>query len=145
MMQQDLSQEKAAEFWGNISHRLEKVGDCLVWQGAKNGVGYGHIGRSEAGEATYYNVHKVAYVALVGPIQPGMVIDHLCRNRACAKVAHLELVPMRENSLRGDHPNYRTHLTGKCKRGHEIAGANALFRKDGRKRCKACARRRKNK
>lgn len=41
------------------------------------------------------------YELLVGPIPPGLQIDHLCRNKICVNPAHLEPVTHRENLMRG--------------------------------------------
>lgn len=45
--------------------------------------------------------HRMTYEHLVGPIPEGLVLDHLCRNRACCNPDHLEPVSLRENLLRG--------------------------------------------
>lgn len=46
--------------------------------------------------------HRVAYELEREPIPPGLEPDHLCKNRACVRPDHLELVTHRENVLRGD-------------------------------------------
>jgi len=82
---------------------------------------------------------------IVGPIPDGLTIDHLCRNRACVKPAHLEAVSQRVNTLRSPIAvaaiNARkTH----CKRGHAFddlntrvsIGPNGQRRRD----CRACHR-----
>lgn len=35
-----------------------------------------------------------------GPIPEGMVINHVCRNRACVNAQHLQVVTVTENTLR---------------------------------------------
>lgn len=45
-------------------------------------------------------VHRVSYELFIGPIEDGLVIDHLCGNRRCFAVNHLEAVTQRENVLR---------------------------------------------
>lgn len=47
------------------------------------------------------HVHRRAYEDAHGPISDGMVTDHLCGNRACCRVDHLEPVYQRENVRRG--------------------------------------------
>ncbi len=46
--------------------------------------------------------HRFAYAAFVGEIPDGTEIDHLCRDRACVKPDHLELVSRSENLRRRD-------------------------------------------
>lgn len=45
--------------------------------------------------------HRLAYELAKGPIPLGLVIDHLCRNKACCNPDHLEAVTQRENTMRG--------------------------------------------
>jgi len=70
---------------------------CLVWQGsiAKNGYGRQADGKGNVGYA-----HRRAWEAVNGPIPAGLTIDHLCFNRACVNVAHMEVVTRAENTRR---------------------------------------------
>lgn len=72
---------------------------CWQWTGALNN-GYGIIGQ----DGTTRRVHRVVYEALRGPVPVGLDLDHLCRNRACCNVTHLEPVTRRENLRRGIGP-----------------------------------------
>lgn len=47
-------------------------------------------------------VHRIVCEALVGPIPPGLLLDHKCRRRACCNPKHLEPVTPLENTLRGE-------------------------------------------
>jgi hypothetical protein len=72
-----------------------------------------------------------------------LVIDHLCRIKAC--VRHLEAVPSRTNTLRGDTIPAKHHAKEACVRGHPFNEANTYWRPDGthpRRGCRACARER---
>jgi len=121
-------------FWekvrlGSIPVHRPDLGPCWEWTAYKQPKGYG---RYKEGLA-----HKFAYDRLVGPLPPGLVSDHLCRNRACVDVSHIEPVTNGENIRRGDHQHRRkTH----CPYGHPYSGSNLRVRSDGARRCITCQR-----
>jgi hypothetical protein len=80
-----------------VSARIEKRGECQVWTGARNNKGYGSMRLSTHKTSL---VHRFIYEQIVGPIPAGLTIDHLCRNKLCVNVEHLEVVTRSENSLR---------------------------------------------
>lgn len=73
---------------------------CWLWYGA-SARGYGYI-QIKIAFRTYKAkiAHRHAYESLVGPIAPGLDLDHLCRNTACCNPAHLEPVTHAENMRR---------------------------------------------
>lgn len=44
--------------------------------------------------------HRWAYETLVGPIDPDLECDHLCREKACVNPGHIELVTHAVNVAR---------------------------------------------
>lgn len=76
---------------------------CWLWQGEMNRNGYGRVWVN----GKRLMSHRVTYELLVGPIADGLVLDHLCKNRACCNPEHLEPVTIRENTLRGNAVLFR--------------------------------------
>jgi hypothetical protein len=121
---------------------------CLTWTGSKTTAGYGNV---RIGGVNHY-VHRLVYEAHHGPIPKRInddraVLDHRCRNRACANINHLELVTNRENILRGDIKRAQPKVPGPrkpralkthCKRGHEFTTENTYLKPDGRRECRSC-------
>jgi hypothetical protein len=115
-----------------ILARSIQQGECIVWNGAANGKGYGCIGINGKSQLT----HRVVYQETVAPIRSDLTIDHTSRVRLCVNVDHMELVTRAENVRRAlDH---KTH----CVRGHELTGDNIhVHERPGyvARRCKPCA------
>jgi hypothetical protein len=119
-----------------VNRLLAKVaaghGGCWIWAGTRNADGYGLISLSRA-KSDF--AHRVSYQLLVGPIPPGLQIDHRCRVRACVNPAHLEAVTCQVNILRSPFTvasrlANRTH----CNHGHEFTEANTAWARSGRGR-----------
>lgn len=111
---------------------LDLLSPCVFWTGWRNDDGYGYVwdGRRDR------PAHRVAYEREVGLIPQGLELDHVCRNRACVNVAHLEVVTHAENRRRSGLAQTA------CRRsGHDWSdSANVYVRRDGRRWCAACAR-----
>lgn len=79
--------------------------------------------------------HVVFYERIVGPIPPGLELDHTCRNRACVRPkwsgdpdGHTEPVTRRVNLLRGEtHPARNARKTV-CDHGHPLTPGNYYLR-----------------
>jgi hypothetical protein len=71
----------------------ERQGDCLIWKGQDNGLGYGQI-RVNNRKVT---VHRFSYERFVGPIPDGMYLDHICHNKRCVEPSHLRPVTNKQN------------------------------------------------
>lgn len=112
----DVMADKPLRKWtsGDISGRIAECvihnGDCLVWTGAKNELGYGLI----CVDGVMVRVHRAAWEAAHGHIPDGMVIDHMCHNRACCNVEHLRVCTLQENSWNkpSASPNSNTGYRG---------------------------------
>jgi hypothetical protein len=110
---------------------------CWNWTGKLHN-GYGVSGGKFA--------HCRSWRLLRGPIPDGLQIDHLCRNRRCVNPDHLEPVTPRENMVRalpfrpGAVVDPNSRLYAFCKAGHQMSGDNLAYKRDGRRKCLACAR-----
>ncbi len=113
-------------FWAKVDRR--DPDGCWEWAGAHaGGTGYAQIG----GNRRTLLAHRVAYEFCIGPIPPGLQVDHLCCNRGCVNPKHLEPVTSGENTRRA------TRYV--CRKGHALAGDNVVHRPNGQRYCQTCA------
>jgi HNH endonuclease len=121
-----------------MKYYVEKMpdGGCWVWTGKISKNGYGAV------TVNYKSVgaHRFFYEELVGPIPEGLVLDHLCRNRACVNPAHLEQVTCRVNNLRGTGFAAVNAKKVVCLRGHPLDGGDVYITKKGQRYCRVCNR-----
>lgn len=75
---------------------VEKTDDCWNWTGCLFPRGYGCF---SIGSQTV-SAHRVSYELANGPIPMGLTIDHLCRNKRCVNLDHLEAVTLLVNVRR---------------------------------------------
>lgn len=82
--------ESERRFWAKVD---KSTNACWTWRGHVLNSGYGIS--SINGDRGL--VHRLVYVRDHGPIGPGLVIDHTCRNKLCVNPAHLRAVTHKEN------------------------------------------------
>ena len=123
-------------FW----HKVHKTRQCWLWTGSITPYGHGRV-RFE-GASTL--AHRVAWIRTYGPILPGFIVAHRCRNRHCVRPSHLYLCTRAENNTDG---NRRSRGTGRLQEWHkprvsfeEQYGARDVTEGTPTKKCHACLR-----
>lgn len=100
-------------FWDKL--RVNQATGCWEWMAARKPAGYG--GWWYKGKQS--STHRDAYTELVGPIPPGLYLDHICRNRPCCNPAHLRTVSPRVNSIENSvSPPAINYAKTHCDNGH---------------------------
>lgn len=77
--------------------------------------------------------HRFAWEAVHGPIPADLTIDHLCREKRCIRVDHMELVSRAENTRRAQV--LRRLASGWCKVHGRVMDR---VTPKGRRYCSAC-------
>jgi hypothetical protein len=127
----------------NLMMMPEPNSGCWLWVASIKEDGYAQIcinGRTRI-------AHRWAYEQMVGPVPPGLQLDHKCHVRCCVNPDHLTPATPQENTARalahskGKPWQRKTH----CKRGHELSEHNVIIRESGAKWCRVCGRYRRTK
>lgn len=115
--------------------------ECWVWKGYVGSCGYGWF-RPYPVPATMWRAHRFHWCVYFGGVPTGLELDHLCRNRACVRIAHLEPVTRKENVRRGKTSSKRIEEWVKrthCKWDHAFDVANTYYRDMSAQRgCRKC-------
>ena len=116
---------------------------CWMWFKMLDRDGYPRMKTGSHRDRTrkHSGAHRISYETFIGPIPEGLVIDHICRNRACINPRHLRVVSPRRNSIENSVATpainaAKTH----CKRGHPLIGENLWVNSHGERQCRTCER-----
>jgi len=108
------------------------MSECVILPNKPGPSGYVNIWR----DGKTHLAHRLAWQEVHGPILGALVIDHLCRNRACVNVEHMELVTRAENTRRGNRYRWPE---GTCIRGHDWSEHGyTVPSRPTKRRCRAC-------
>jgi HNH endonuclease len=87
-----------------LLRRTVADGDCLLWTGAKDGKGYGNVGRMASGSHKNWIVHRLVYELVHGPIHRRLDVHHICERKDCVNPDHLEaLTRIEHQGIGGRH------------------------------------------
>jgi hypothetical protein len=120
---------------------------CWLWPTSLNQYGYGRVRFN----GKQWSIHRLMYEWFVGPIPPGLEIDHACHDsdcpgggrgvcdhRRCGNPSHLRAVPPGDNKRRravsGPPREVKTH----CINNHEFTRENSGYTNKGRRFCRIC-------
>lgn len=136
----------AERFWEKVDRRGPN--ECWMWLAGKS-YGYGHF-RAQGHPKRSIGAHRVAYELLVGPIPPGLTLDHFRMNpgprnapcsKACVNPAHLEAVTRQINTIRCETSiSVVNAKKTTCPAGHEYDDENTYVSADNCRFCRACHR-----
>jgi hypothetical protein len=84
------------QFWS----KMDRSGECWIWQGFCNPKGYGQIRVTIAPKTTRLVLtHRLSYELTYGPIPDGKCVCHHCDNPSCCRPDHLFIGTIAENQL----------------------------------------------
>jgi len=126
--------EIRSRFWQKVNVRDHN--ECWNWTGARNDRGRGIMWLDRRN----CYAPRIAWMLEHGEWPPdGKSVCHSCDNPSCVNPAHLWIGTAKEN-MEDSGRKGRTKNSNKthCPKGHPYSGDNVIWRKEGKRRCKAC-------
>lgn len=125
-------------FFTKIDFPEDAVNDCWLWTGYKF-KGYGSY-RMGVGTENRHTAHRCSYLMFVDDnVSPKEHVDHICENPPCVNPNHLQVLSIRENTLKGTSPPAVNIKKTHCKYGHRFTKENTWGRKH--RICRECSNR----
>jgi len=125
-------------FWSKVAFSQS---GCWKWLAGKQAPGYGRF----YCDGKMMLAHRFAFADIRGPLPPFIYgeceLDHLCREPACVRPDHLEIVTHQVNMLRSDVPSAIHARQTHCHKGHEFTSENIyLIPSTGSRQCRQCSK-----
>lgn len=116
--------------------KVGKKDDCWEWLAGKSRNGYGVFSINDKS----FSAHRVSWAITKGALDTSLVLDHVCRNRACVNPDHLREVSRAINAYENNSSPVVANLTKtKCIRGHDLLGDNLYIAPaSGDRACRKC-------
>ena len=120
------------------------LSDCIFWEGLIHSDGYGVLWPNRK---THFQAHRITYEREHGPLPEGMIVHHVCENKLCVNVEHLQAMTVREHSIlhrTQEHGASFWRSKTHCPQGHPYDEQNTYQARRGRvcRICRAAANRR---
>lgn len=81
--------------------------ECIEWTGLVGNTGYGRMyipsSGYGAGDERVVLAHRHAWEQTRGPIPDGLTVHHVCENRLCINVDHMQLLDRHHHAGGGGH------------------------------------------
>lgn len=107
---------------------------CLPWAGSHRK----SDGRPLAPDGLQY-AYRWLWQQANGPLDPGLILHHLCENEWCVRLEHLEALTQSEHArAHGFRPSEGYRKRTHCPHGHPYAGDNLIVDSRGWRKCRAC-------
>lgn len=90
-----ITESDMRRFWPKVDE--QGSGGCWQWIAGVESDGYGTFHLTSRPVKRQASAYRFAYLALVGDVPDGYVLEHLCLNRLCVNPAHIVPVTRRTN------------------------------------------------
>lgn len=134
----EIDEKSVERFWSKV--RKGSALECWEWTAGVSSLNYGQFHAVIDGRRVNLRAHRVSFFLERGPLIPGKVLDHICRNTKCVNPTHLREVTNAENTFAGIGVTAMHSRKTRCAKGHPYAGDNLYEDPRGHRYCRACKR-----